>query len=291
MDQHLAFLISQAASVETEVYRVQYPDIQYSRIVPVDTSAAEYAGTITHFSMDGTGQAKFFANRGTDIPLVETQHAKHDVRVENAAIGYEYDRFELGQAMLVGLNLTADRAIVARRVAEEFIDNIVLNGQADMGWDGLMDHASVPKSDAPAGTGGSTNWASKTGLEIISDVNAFLGGVWTAARSVEIADTLLLDLDLYNILATKPVGDNADKSVMDYIMKFNIYTSPDRKPADDSDPSGTEQRGGRQQGTGHRLPARPAGLATPHADAVPVLRAAADSSQVLRAGRVPPGRP
>ena len=40
MDQHLAFLITQAEHIESRVYRIQYPEIQYPSLVPVDRSVA-----------------------------------------------------------------------------------------------------------------------------------------------------------------------------------------------------------------------------------------------------------
>ena len=35
----LGFLVSQVSSIETEVYAIRYADIQYPRLVPVDTTA------------------------------------------------------------------------------------------------------------------------------------------------------------------------------------------------------------------------------------------------------------
>ncbi len=35
----LGFLLSQVTSIESEVYAIRYADIQYPRLVPVDTSA------------------------------------------------------------------------------------------------------------------------------------------------------------------------------------------------------------------------------------------------------------
>ena len=140
---HLAFLTSQAAHIESEVYAIRYPDIQYPSLVPVDTSAPAFAGQVTYFSSDGSGKARFLGAYANDIPFVETQRAKHDVRIENAAIGYRYSEFELGHAMMLGINLSSDDAMIARRVAEEMIDEVVLKGQSDMGW-GRSDRFGAP---------------------------------------------------------------------------------------------------------------------------------------------------
>ena len=55
----LSFVQSQLSHIETNVYRKQYPDIQYPELIPVDTSANEWAASVTFYSMDAVGQAKF----------------------------------------------------------------------------------------------------------------------------------------------------------------------------------------------------------------------------------------
>ena len=229
----LGFLISQLAYVEQQVYEVRYPDIQYPGLVPVDTGANEWARTITYFSMDKVGQATWFNHMAKDIPHAESFRTKHDVTVEMAAIGYGYSNEELGQAMMVpGQSLTTDRAMAARRAAEEFIDDLVLNGDSDKGWDGLLNHSSVTKSDAPDGASGSgnTEWNLKTGDEIIKDVNTLLGGMYEDTKTVELADTLLLPPSAYAHIAGTPRSTHSDVTVMKFIMESNIYTATTGMP-------------------------------------------------------------
>ena len=52
----LGFLVSQVSSIETDVYAIRYADIQYPRLVPVDTSAYPWAKTVTYFTTDQVGQ-------------------------------------------------------------------------------------------------------------------------------------------------------------------------------------------------------------------------------------------
>jgi hypothetical protein len=44
--QALSFLVQQASIIEPEVYRIQYPDIQYSQLIPVDTTGNEWAKSL-----------------------------------------------------------------------------------------------------------------------------------------------------------------------------------------------------------------------------------------------------
>lgn len=225
MNQHLAFLQSQAAHIESQVYQIQYPDIQYRGLVPVDTSAAPFAGEVTYYSMDGYGQVKFMGNDGTDFPFVETDMRKHSVQIENLGVGYSYNEWELGMAQMLGINLTADKASIVRRVSEEKLDQIIFNGQPDMGWDGLIDSALVTKSDAPAGAGGVTEWLQKTPDEIIKDVTTVLSGIVTTSLQIERADTILLPLAALHHIASTPRASGSDMSILEWIKRYNVYTA------------------------------------------------------------------
>src|SRR6516225_9797565 len=43
VQQALGFLVSQISYLEPLVYKVQYPDILYRQLIPIDTSAPEWA--------------------------------------------------------------------------------------------------------------------------------------------------------------------------------------------------------------------------------------------------------
>jgi hypothetical protein len=95
----MAFMISQATYIESEVYRIQYPDILYPLLVPVDSSASEWAKSITYFSIDKVGEAEWFDGYATDMRLADVNRAKYEQTIEMAGIGYRYTLEEIGQAM------------------------------------------------------------------------------------------------------------------------------------------------------------------------------------------------
>lgn len=229
---HLAFMTSQAAHIESEVFRIRYPDIQYQNLVPIDTSAPPFAGQITYFSMDGYGEAEFLATHGQDWPFVDITQAKHDVRVENLGIGYKYNEFELETAMMLGVNLSSENARVARRVAEEKIDKIVMNGESDLGWDGFMNSNLPTTSDASGSNTAARVWTNKDGQAIADDINNALSGIIIDTLQVEMADTVLLPISALNLIATKKMGDasGTDTTVFEWVMKHNVYTATTGNP-------------------------------------------------------------
>lgn len=221
----LGFLIEQTSHIEAEVYRIQYPEIQYPTLVPVDETANPWAKSVTFFSMDKVGQAAWFNHMATDMRLADVNRAKHEQIIEMAGLGYRYTMEEIGQSMMIpGLNLTNEKAEAARRGYEEFVDGIAMVGDVDKGWSGLVNNAAVSRTDAANdGTGTSRLWSDKTADQIIRDVNDALTGVYQASKTVEIANTVLLPIAAFNILATKRVGDTSI-TALEYLMRYNVYT-------------------------------------------------------------------
>lgn len=225
----LSFLVNQASFIETEVYRIQYPEILYPQLIPIDESAPDWVKSITFYSVQQVGQADWFHHTATDMRLADVQRSKFEVAVEMAGIGYRYTLEELGMAMQMGINLTSERGAAALRAYEEFVEKIAFSGDTKKNWTGLINDASVTASNAPTnGTG--TTWAVKTGDQIATDVNALLTGVYTNSQTVELADTLLLPVDQFTLIATKRMSDSVDMTVLDWITRYNVYTAQTGRP-------------------------------------------------------------
>lgn len=143
MQQSLAFMQSNASYIERQVYKRRYADLDYSTVIPIDTSIPEWAKSVTYYASDTTGKADWLARGADDMPTVGQSMQQYNVSVETAGVGYRYDLFEIQYAMAMGISLTADRAMAARRAAEEMIDRIAYNGDADRGIYGLINQPNV----------------------------------------------------------------------------------------------------------------------------------------------------
>lgn len=230
----LSFLVQQTSYIEPEVYKVRYPDIQYPQLIPVDTSANEWAKSITYYSMDQVGRASWFNHMAKDVPIADVTREKNETAVEMAAIGYRYTLEELGQAMMIpGLNLSADRATAARRAYEEFVDDVALRGDTNKNLKGLLNNPSVAVSTAQAdGNGSSTTWDDKTGDQVARDINAAITGMYTSTLTIEIADTVLLPIAALTSLATRRLSPDSgtDTTILAWLMKNNVYTMQTGQP-------------------------------------------------------------
>lgn len=221
----LAFLTMQSTLIEPTVYQIRYQDIQYQNLIPVDTSAPAWIQSVTYFSGDAVGAAQWFHGKAQDVPHVDVTREKFETTVSMAAIGYRYDLEELGKAQLLAMNLNADKASAARRIAEEFIDRVAIAGDSVKGLAGLVNNASVTATTAPAdGTGSATTFASKTPDQVLRDINTILTGVFTGTLGGEMADTLILPYSVLLDLSTRRIDTVNQTTILEWIERNNIYT-------------------------------------------------------------------
>ena len=240
--QAFGYLLSQSKHIERQVYRKRYPSIQYPSLVPINRTPNAWARGITHFSQDMVGRPQPLAGRANDFPLADIERAKHDVPIEMAGLGYDYSLEELSQAMMLRLPLTAEKAMAVRRGVEEYIDNIVNEGRADLGWDSLKKPKGVRRiSAAASGDSSSRKWADKSAEQIILDINVLLMGVYagysvatvnpndTGSGTVEMADTLLVPPQIWTSVLAKVI-DGTSMTVYQFIKDNNVYTAKTGRP-------------------------------------------------------------
>lgn len=215
----LGFIESQTTHVESQVNETVYPDIQYPALIPVDTSAGAMAQSVTYYSSDKFGAAKWINGNADDIPLAGTELTQHQTPVYTAAIGYGWGWEEVEQAMMLGRNLRADDAMAARRAYEEMVDQIAMFGDTSKNFQGLVNTSTVPEVAATTGT-----WGTATADQILGDVNDALLGVGTATLYTTTADTLLLSPAKMNFLATKRLGDTT-LTILEFLRRNNTHTA------------------------------------------------------------------
>lgn len=227
----MTFLIQQGTLIEPDVYAMKYRDIQYAELIPVDTSAPEWIQSVTYYSSDAVGKAAWFAGKAQDVPHVELTREKFQTGVQMAAIGYDYSLEELGTAQLLGMNLTTDKAAMARRAAEEFIDGTAFIGDARKGYKGLTNATTPTATSAPAdGTGSSRNFSAKTPDQILRDVNAQLTGIGSDTAYTELADTVLFPYSVLLDISTRRIDAVNQTTILEWIERNNIYTKLTGQP-------------------------------------------------------------
>ena len=245
----LTFLTTQATYIEQEVEKIDYPEVQYPDLIPVDFSAPEWTKTVTYYSTDQVGKAQWFHANARDVPRADVERAKYETGVEMAAIGYGYNIEEISQAQAAGIALTAEKAESAREAYEQFVDDIALFGDSDKNFFGLIDYPGVTAVTVAAdGTGASTLWANKTPDLIARDINAQLEAVNAATKRTGWANTVRVPHAAWNHIVTTRLDPQGTKTILQWIQETNIYTATTRQPLDIGPMRGLETAGAGDSG-------------------------------------------
>ena len=223
LQSQFQFMESQAAHIESTVRMIMYADIQYPRLVGISREADPHSDSIIYYSYDGTGTMVDLANRANDYPFVEVSQEQHLVGVHWKGLAYDWSDREIGRAMLLGLPLSDRKSRLAFRIAEEEKERVFLYGDTDKNWDGLLNNSLIPIG--PAGR----TWNTSTDLQIFDDINRMIGGAWEGVNQVRICDTLLLPVTQF-VELSRPMGDDANRSVREYVAANNPYTAVTGSP-------------------------------------------------------------
>lgn len=242
----MGFVVSQTTHVEAQVNEIQYPDIQYPSLIPVDTSAHPFAQSVTYYSSDKFGKANWINGNSDDIPMAGTERDRHQTSVYTAGIGYGWGWEEVNVAMMLGVPLQSDDAMAARRAYEEMVDDVALNGDARKGFSGFLDNPAVTPDGATYGDWGGTGTDED---HILADVNEAILGVYTDTKTTSIANTVLMSVERLNLLATTRLGDTT-MTVLEFLRRNNTYTAITGRPLDIRAVRGLETAG---QGSSQRL--------------------------------------
>lgn len=222
----LSFLVNSAAYHETEVNKIEYPEVQYPDLIPVDFSAPEWTKTVTYTSSDHVGKADWFHANARDVPRADVDHRKFETTVEMAAIGYGYNIEEISQAAQEGIQLTPEKAEAAKEAYEFFVDDVALRGNSDKNFFGLLDYPGITAiMAAQNGAGTSTTWRQKTPDEILADVNDALIRVWTVSGMTGLAGDILLPPEDFAYISTRRLDAHATTTILDWLLSKNIYTA------------------------------------------------------------------
>lgn len=138
----LSFLVQQAAHIESEVYRKEYPQFKYASLVPLDDSAPDWAKMVIFRTVDTRGELQLFGPNSTDVPTVDIAMSQGFHEIKTAALGYTYTLEEIGFAQLNNVSLDAERAQAVRDIVEQGLNKIYLLGHKDVG-EGLFTSSNV----------------------------------------------------------------------------------------------------------------------------------------------------
>lgn len=213
-------LALQLEQMRTRVYEDEYPEQKARRFIPVTNDVDPGAETYSYERSEEVGEAKIITNGADDLPTVDTSASKESHRLVTVGDAYHYTLQDMMAAAFAGKPLSAKKARAARRAWERKLDSIAATGAPEFGIaTGFLNDANVGiESLAAAGT-----WSTKSGSEILDDLNALSAGVIDNSKELYSPNVVLMPTAQYlRINHTRMSVDNPE-SVLEAFLRANPW--------------------------------------------------------------------
>lgn len=183
----------------------------------IPAGATEYG----YDMVDRLGRAKFLAPSATDIPEVDATATRLLQPIGFAGVNISYTVADVYKASLVGArDIITDKRLAAQEAVAQLHNTTFWTGNTDLGIVGIMTNTNIPNAAVAAtGTGSTTTWSTKTGQQIIDDINEAIGSVIGTSLGIERPDLIVMDSVSYHVFTTKRIADGTDETVMTAFRK------------------------------------------------------------------------
>lgn len=214
-------------SIDSVLYEPKYEELTARQVLNVKSDVDAGAETYSYNVMTRSGVAKILANGADDVPLVDLDMRRVYQRIYSIVTGFTYTIQEQRQALMTNTNVDTAKAAVARRAVAEKENRLAWVGDSSYNIQGLSNAEGIQAEPVEEGAQNSTEWASKTGEEIVADVRVIRSRV--NALPGHTADTLALPPDQYEMLE-KPYNEYHPRTIMDYLRSQNWFERIVRAP-------------------------------------------------------------
>lgn len=216
------FFAQQLEQIETRVYEVQYADLLFRQLFPVDTSTPAGAAFYGYTFFDKVGRAKIINPQAKDIPWSDVSRGKVFRKADWIGTKFGYDYGDIQAAMYTGEPLEQNKANAARRAIEELFNELVWYGDDEANIIGIFNNSDIVQSVVPDGVSTNPEWSTKTPDEIVADVNKLFTDPWTSSHGKEKLTDMALPLDQYSLIANTRITD-LNMTIMQFIVQNSIW--------------------------------------------------------------------
>lgn len=218
------FFARQLEYIRPKAYDVKRAPLAAMALFPIDTSANPGANTITYYQYDTVGMAKIIANYADDLPRADVLGKEFTSPIRGIGDSYGYSMQEIRAAQFAGTDLSSKKQAAARRAHDEKINQLAWAGDTVSGLPGLLSNANIPGVTIAAdGTGSSKLWSTKTGDQIVRDMNAIANAVFTQSKGIHRPNELWIPLNQYAFIAGKRMETGTDTTVLDFFLANNPF--------------------------------------------------------------------
>ncbi|WP_088005610.1 DUF2184 domain-containing protein [Indiicoccus explosivorum] len=212
-------------AIDNTIYETHREELKARSIFNVKTDVPAGAETYSYDVIKRSGAAKILAPGADDIPLVDADMERHTETIYSIASAFRYSVQELRQAQMSGTPIETMKAATARRAIAEKENKLVWKGDAKHGILGVANAEGIQAMALDTNAADtSTNWADKTGREIVADLRKARSAVNRLPGHQ--ADTLVVTPDAMEELE-KEYNEYTNQTVLQYLKSQNWFSRID----------------------------------------------------------------
>jgi len=234
----MSFAIDIRTAVASQMMDVKYPQYLWRKVINpdqrltgIDPGAVNFAQPVR----DTRGAAAFQAALpGDNVPTVgmSINNILTPLAVSNSSyVISDEDARQYRHAHRT--SIVSDLSKAMRRAFENLTEASFFWGDPNVSFQPWLDYPDLPTSMVAVGAGGSTLWANKTGLEIVTDVQEAMLGMWTGSNTLFMPNRIFLPPKQYGIIqgTVLAIGNSPIAvSALKYLKENNIYTDQTGEP-------------------------------------------------------------
>jgi len=215
------FFQRELEQVKAKSYDVLKVPLKAFELIPVDSTTAPGARTVTYEQYDSTGIAKIISNYADDLPTADVKGKEFHSTIKSIGNSYVYSKDDIRAAQFAGKPLNQRKANAAVEAHRQLMNKLAFFGDAEYGIQGLLTNANIPNAPVVAGAATTLTWATKTPDEILKDLNSAVSDMLDLTKGVEVPNTIVMPIAQYNHIATTARSANSDTTILQFFKGNN----------------------------------------------------------------------
>lgn len=219
VDVNIATASEALVRVDQQIYEVEYDDIDFVDIIPIENFNDTAATTFRYYYVEKAGKSELGKENGP-INYVDARIKAKDIKIHRGNVGYKYGIHELEQASRTRTPLDPLKAQTAMETTLETAQNICYHGDSSRDISGFYnnnDVAIIAKKVAKT-------FALMTPIEKLGEINHLFSTAYKQSRKKQFkrkskTNRLMLTTDMWADIATTPLSEtNPNYTILDYIV-------------------------------------------------------------------------
>lgn len=202
--------------VRGRVLEAKIPAQNGTLFIPQVADVEVWADSYVHRMIEFIGQAQFISDYADDLPLVDLSAREDVYKIKTIGVAYQFSRKEIQRSAASATSLSNSKAQAARTAIEQKLNRIQWYGDPSAGLFGFLNFPYIPRYLANETFDGST-----TPSDALAELNAIANVPGLLTDTVADPDTMLVAPEIYNYIATTPLGSGSDTTILAHFLNNN----------------------------------------------------------------------